>query len=134
MLAVIAMGGAIGASGRYGVDVLLPAADGGFPLGTLLVNVTGCLLIGVLAGMLFRADAHRLLPPFVAVGVLGGFTTFSTYTVAAVELALHDAPGTAFGYLIATLAAALLAVEAGLTLSRYTSYLRSHRRRRGGSR
>jgi len=122
VLAVVSVGGATGAVGRYGVDVLLPPADGGFPLGTFLVNVTGCLLIGVLAGTLFHAGAHRLLRPFVAVGVLGGFTTFSTYAVAVVEIALDGAPATAFGYLIATVAAALVAVEAGLTLSRYLAY------------
>lgn len=128
VLAVIALGGAAGAVCRYGVDVLLPTAERGFPVGTFLVNVVGCLLIGGLAGALFRRDAHRLLRPFVAVGVLGGFTTFSTYTVQAVTLGLDDAVGTALGYLVATAAAALLAVEAGFVLARWWAH-----RRRGTS-
>ena len=124
VLAVVAIGGAIGAAGRYGVDVVLPAAPRGFPLGTFLVNVIGCLLIGVLAGVVFRPGAHRLLRPFVAVGVLGGFTTFSTYTVEAVTLALDDAAGTALGYLLATVAGSVLAVESGLLLNRWLTYRR----------
>ncbi|MGI8694714.1 MAG: fluoride efflux transporter FluC [Geodermatophilaceae bacterium] len=126
VLAVIAVGGALGAMGRHGIDVLLPAPDREFPLGTFLVNVVGCLLIGALAGALFRPGAHRLLRPFVAVGVLGGFTTFSTYAVQALTLALDEEVGTATGYLIVTAVSALLAVEAGLVLSRGLS----HRRRR----
>lgn len=127
LLAVIGAGGAIGAVARYGVDVLLPASERGLPVGTFLVNVTGCLLIGALAGVLFGRRAHRLLRPFIAVGVLGGFTTFSTYTVQAVTLALDGEVGTALGYLVATAAACLVAVEVGLMLSRWSA----HRRRRG---
>jgi len=121
VLAVVALGGAAGAVGRYGVDVLLPIGDGGFPVGTFAVNVVGCALIGVLAGTLFRSDAHRLLRPFVAVGVLGGFTTFSTYTVQIVTLALAGAAATALGYLVATVLAAVLAVEGGFVLSRWAA-------------
>ncbi len=133
VLAVVSVGGALGAVGRYGADLLLPAADRGFPVGTLLVNVTGCLLIGVLAGVLFGADSHRLLRPFVGVGLLGGFTTFSTYSVGISTLALDGAVGTAFGYLLATVAAALVAVEVGMTVSRWSSYRGAPSYRRAGA-
>lgn len=128
-LAVVGIGGAIGAVARYGVDVLLPAADRGFPVGTFLVNVTGCLLLGVLAGALFHPNAHRLLRPFVAVGVLGGFTTFSTHTVEAVTRALDGAVATALGYLIATAVGSLMALEVGLVLSRWWVHRRRGSRR-----
>lgn len=138
VLTVIAIGAAIGAVGRYGVDVLLPAGERGFPLGTFLVNVVGCLLIGALAGVLCQPAAHPLLRPFMAVGLLGGFTTFSTYTVEAVTLALRGETATALGYLLATVVAALVAVEAGLVLSRWSAHRRLRtawleNRRRGGA-
>lgn len=112
------MGGALGSVARYGVDVLLPTDDGSFPLGTFLVNVAGCLLVGMVAGVVHRSTTHPLVLPFVVTGLLGGFTTFSTYTLQAVDLALRGQAGIATGYLLATLVAALLAVEAGLLVSR----------------
>lgn len=75
----VAAGGALGALARYGVDRLLPRPEG-LPLPTFTVNVLGCFLMGLLvAAILRRPDAHPVLRPFLAVGVLGGFTTFSTY-------------------------------------------------------
>jgi CrcB protein len=126
VLVVVAVGGAIGAVARHGVDVLLPAAERGFPVGTFLVNVVGCLIIGALAGLFYRARTHRLVQPFLGVGILGGFTTFSTYTVQAVSLGLRDEVGTSFGYLLATVLAALVAVEIGLILSRGLAHRRRH--------
>lgn len=80
--AVVGSGGFIGALARYGVGGLvhrqLPLAM--FPYGTLLVNLLGCLLIGVLAGL---AESRQLFGPqfrqFAMIGILGGFTTFSTF-------------------------------------------------------
>ncbi|MBA3524093.1 MAG: CrcB family protein, partial [Geodermatophilaceae bacterium] len=86
VLLAVAAGGAVGALARHGVDLLLPVEPATFPLGTFAVNVAGCLLLGVLAGALYQPDRHRLVLPFVVTGVLGGFTTFSTYTVQTVDL------------------------------------------------
>lgn len=118
VLAAVAIGGALGSLARYAVDVAAPAPEDGFPLGTFLVNVVGCLLLGAVAGWVYDRRRHRLAAPFLVVGVLGGFTTFSAYTVATVDLALRGEVGLAAGYLLGTLAAALVAVEAGLLLTR----------------
>jgi fluoride exporter len=119
VLGVISVGGALGALARYGIEALLPTGSGGFPWGTFVINVTGCALIGVL--MVLVTDvfpARRLLRPFVGVGVLGGFTTFSTY---ANEIRGLLRPGTmpvALAYLVATLVCALLAVTLGMIVTR----------------
>lgn len=119
MLAVVALGGGLGAIARYGLGRAWPAGPGGFPWATFAVNVLGCFAIGVL--MVLITDvwvAHRLVRPFLGVGVLGGFTTFSTY---ANETRALLRPGTvplAFGYLAGTLIAALLAVVAGAWIAR----------------
>lgn len=119
VLLVVAVGGALGALARHGVDLALPVAPGTFPLGTFAVNVSGCLLLGVLAGVLHRPDRGRLLLPFVVTGLLGGYTTFSTYTVQTVELGLRSGFGAGAGYLVATLVAALVAVETGFLAVRW---------------
>jgi CrcB protein len=119
VLAVIGFGGGLGAIARYGLAEALPTPPGGFPWSTFLTNVLGCLLIGVLMVLISEVwSAHRLIRPFLGVGVLGGFTTFSTY---AVEIRGLLQPGTvvlAFGYLAGTLLAALAAVAAGVWLTR----------------
>src|SRR4051794_22770193 len=80
VLGAISAGGACGALARYAVAEAWPHAAGGFPVSTLLVNVSGCLLIGVLMVVVTEvAPERRLLRPFAGVGVLGGYTTFSTY-------------------------------------------------------
>src|SRR3954463_13718444 len=80
-----AAGGVLGALARWGIGAALPHDAGSWPWATLLVNVTGCALIGVLlAVLLARFPAHPWLRPFLATGVLGGYTTFSTFAVDAV--------------------------------------------------
>ncbi|OLF08056.1 chromosome condensation protein CrcB [Actinophytocola xinjiangensis] len=119
VLGVIAAGGGLGALARHGLAQALPTAPRGFPWHTLIANVAGCLLIGVLMVVITEViTAHRLVRPFLGVGVLGGFTTFSTY---ASEIRALLAPGTvalAFLYLAGTLVAALLAVVAGMAGTR----------------
>jgi len=115
VLVVIALGGALGASARYGVGSAWPTG-GGFPWSTFAVNVLGCLLLGaLLVGLTELRGGHPLLRPFLGTGVLGGFTTFSTYAVDGVT---RDAAGLAAGYVAATLGAALLATWVGVTLTR----------------
>ncbi|MGW6708533.1 FluC/FEX family fluoride channel [Streptomyces sp. NPDC054956] len=120
VLAAVAAGGAVGASARYGVALLWPAAPGAFPWGTFWVNVTGCALIGVLMVLISEGgrSAHPLVRPFVGVGVLGGFTTFSTYAVDFARLLDEGEAGTALAYAGLTVAGALGAVWAAAQMTR----------------
>jgi CrcB protein len=116
LLSVIAAGGALGALARYGLGVAYPTAPTGFPWATFGINVAGCLFIGVLAVLV--AEVYPDLPflrPFVGVGFLGGFTTFSTYVADIQRLLTGHAAATAFAYLAATLVAALLAAQLGIS-------------------
>ena len=119
VLAVIAAGGAIGACGRYGAGLLWPTHSGSFPWTTLLVNVVGCAVIGAFMVVITEARTpHRLVRPFFGTGVLGGFTTFSTYATDVQRLTDGGQPRTALAYLALTLAAALAAVWAAATVTR----------------
>ena len=119
VVAVVALGGAIGATGRYAASLWWPAQSGGFPWTTFWINVVGCAVIGVF--MVVITDvwaAHRLVRPFFGTGVLGGFTTFSTYAVDIQKLVDAGHPRTALAYLAATLLAALAAVSLAVTAAR----------------
>jgi CrcB protein len=132
VLVVIALGGGLGAVARYGVGRLLPTGPGQFPWATFAINVLGCFLIGVLMVLISEVwAAHRLLRPFLGVGVLGGFTTFSTYAVEVRELLRPGSVATAFGYLVATPVCALLAVLAAVALTRWTTGVGRYRERAG---
>jgi CrcB protein len=121
VLAAVAAGGVLGAEARAGVAGLLPAPAGGFPVGTLVVNVTGCLLIGVLLVLVAEAGrGHPLTRPFLGVGLLGGYTTFSGYAVDAQRLLAAGHAGTAVAALAATPLLALLAATAAARLTRRT--------------
>jgi fluoride exporter len=114
-----ALGGALGALARWGVATALPASPGGWPWATLLVNLTGCLLIGVLLAVLpGRFPSSSLLRPFLAVGVLGGYTTFSTFAMEVVRSAETGAWLIAGGYLLASVLGGLACVLAGLAGAR----------------
>lgn len=111
VVAVVAVGGAIGASARYGATLIWPTAPDTFPTTTLLVNVIGCAVMGVF--MVFLTEMrtpHRLLRPFFGTGVLGGFTTFSTYAVDIERLVEGGHVRAGLAYLGLTLLAALAAV------------------------
>ncbi|RYV50110.1 fluoride efflux transporter FluC [Pengzhenrongella frigida] len=116
----IAAGGALGAMARYGVATAWPHAPGAFPWATFGVNVLGCLLIGALMVVLTEivGRPHRLTRPFLGVGILGGFTTFSTYAVEVDRLVAGGQLELALAYLFGTVAAALLAVQVGIVATR----------------
>jgi fluoride exporter len=119
---VVALGGALGAVARYLLGLALPTRTGEFPLGTFLINAIGGLLIGILLVLLTETfRAHPLLRPFLVTGILGGFTTFSTYCVDIEKLIAAHAFGTAMAYLFGTLAAALGATALGVGLARAAS-------------
>jgi len=119
VLAAIAAGGVLGAEARAGIATLLPTGTGGFPVSTLLINATGCLLIGVL--MVLVTEAHRghpLIRPFLGIGVLGGYTTFSGYAVDAQRLLAGGHVATALAALAVTPVLALLAVTVAASATR----------------
>lgn len=119
VIAVVAVGGGIGAAARYAAALAWPTPTGGFPWTTFWVNAAGCAVIGVFLVLITEVlTVHRLVRPFFGTGVLGGFTTFSTYAVDIQRLLDAGRPGTAFAYLAATLCAALGAVWAAATTTR----------------
>ncbi|MCK9878908.1 CrcB family protein [Frankia sp. Ag45/Mut15] len=119
LLAVIAVGGAVGACARYGASLLWPDPAGVFPWTTLLVNTVGCALIGLLMVVITEVPAvHPLTRPLLGTGVLGGFTTFSTYAVDARRLIDGEHTGLALAYLALTMALALGAVWASVVATR----------------
>ncbi|MFC7728082.1 fluoride efflux transporter FluC [Actinomadura keratinilytica] len=132
-LAAVSAGGAAGAVARHGLTAAFPHAPGGFAWATFGVNTAGCLLIGVLMVAITEIrQAHPLVRPFLGVGVLGGFTTFSAYAVDVQQALQTGAPRTALLYLAATPAAALAAVFTGVRLTR--TLARALPRRRGEAR
>lgn len=121
-LILVMTGGAIGAGARHLTGrALLMLTGGAFPYGTLAVNLIGGLLMGLLAGWLARAGAGgepaRL---FLGVGVLGGFTTFSAFSLDTVLLWERGQAMVALGYVAVSVVGAIAAVAAGLTLARAT--------------
>ena len=114
-----AAGGVLGALARWGAGQALPADAGSWPWSTLLVNLSGCLLLGLLVATLFpRHPDSPWLRPFLGTGVLGGYTTFSTFAVDAVALTDAGAVATAAGYVVASVAGGVLAAAAGVVLGR----------------
>lgn len=120
LLALAALGGALGASGRYMVGVLALRTFGfAFPYGTLIVNVFGALLMGVLIHLLaVKLNGSPELRVFLATGVLGGFTTFSAFSLEVANMIERSEWGWAFGYSLASVVLCVLGIFAGLALGR----------------
>jgi CrcB protein len=115
IVAAVAIGGVVGAEARYGLGVLAPHSAHQFPWTTVAINVAGCLLIGVLMGVLGNLQhPPRLARPLLGTGVLGGFTTFSTFSVDVDTLAHAGRWGLAAGYLVVTAVVCIVAVAAAL--------------------
>ena len=119
VLGVIAAGGILGAEARYAVERAIPTPAGAWPLATWGINVVGSLLIGVLMVVVTESvPPHRLARPFLGVGVLGGFTTFSTAMVEGLDLLRGGRPALAALYLVGTALSALLAAAVGAAATR----------------
>jgi CrcB protein len=119
-LVLVALGGALGALARAALSVAIQARwPSRLPWGTITVNLTGCFVLGVLSGVL--ATRPHLSPTwrtFGAVGVLGAFTTFSTFENETLALLERGAIGAAFGNVAISIVAGLLAVWAGQAIGR----------------
>ena len=119
-LLLIALGGAIGSVARYGcqkwITTIFPQA---FPLGTFIVNITGCLLIGIFWGLSFRSfAATEGWKLFLMTGLCGGFTTFSAFTLESIGLLKEQRPGLFILYVAGSVLLGLLATFAGMKIIR----------------
>lgn len=109
--AAVIVGGILGAEARYGLSAAVPHAAAGFPWSTVYINIIGCFCLGILMSLLNQLSSpHRLVRPFVGIGIIGGFTTFSTFTVDTQRLIEHHRPGIAGLYVLCTLGTAAAAV------------------------
>lgn len=120
MLAAIAVGGALGALCRHLVAAHISRWLGlGFPYGTLGVNIVGSLLMGVIIGLLVsRLDAGPMVRALITTGFLGGFTTFSAFSLETVLLVERGSPGLAMLYAFMSVLLCVGAVFLGLWLGR----------------
>ena len=117
-LLMIGAGGALGAMGRYLTSVAVARVAGpGMPLGVMTANVLGCLAMGLFVGLAGR-HGWTWLNPFVATGILGGYTTFSSFSLEAIRLAEDGQAGTAALYVGLSVGAGLGALFLGLLLAR----------------
>lgn len=117
IIVLIALAGGIGAAARFVVDgVVRSKAPTSLPVGTMLINVSGSLLLGVLAGIALSASAPEGLEAVVGVGFLGGYTTFSTTNVETVRLIQDRRPVLALVNSLGTMLLSVLAAAAGLVL------------------
>jgi CrcB protein len=114
----VALGGALGASARYMTGVAAARLLGkGFPWGTLIVNIAGSFLMGALVVALLHLGSNRYAP-LLMTGVLGGFTTFSAFSLDTVTLYERGDMMLAAGYMLASVILSIAALFAGLSLAR----------------
>ena len=120
MMIYAALGGAIGAAARYGVNVTTPKLVGhAFPWATIIVNVAGSFFRGLLIALLALSwKTSQEMRVFLMTGVLGGFTTFSAFSLDFAALFERKEYGLAFAYAGGSVVLSLLAVFAGLYLAR----------------
>ena len=111
LVAACAVGGAVGSLARWGVSEAWPGDQSPWPWATFTVNVVGCLLLGLLLGSPLGQDPLRRV--FLGSGVLGGFTTFSTYALQVKVVTDDGHGGTAAAYALASVVGCLLAAHAG---------------------
>ena len=122
---IVFLGAGIGGALRHGVNVVSARLFGfGFPYGTLIVNVVGSFLMGLLAGYFaFRPGLSQHARLFLTTGILGGFTTFSAFSLDTALLVERHAYGLAAGYAVGSVAASVSALFFGLALFRGTPHL-----------
>jgi len=122
---IVFVGAGIGGALRHGVNVGAARLFGyGFPFGTLIVNVLGSFLIGLLAGWFaFRPGVPQDMRLFLTTGILGGFTTFSAFSLDAALLIERNAYALAAAYLLGSVTASLVALFLGLALFRSGTHL-----------
>lgn len=120
LIFAVAAGGAIGSVARYLInDGAVKIFGGGFPYGTMIVNVLGCFIIGILAeSMALRWNGGPELRAFAIIGILGGFTTFSAFSLDTILLLQRGANTTALLYIALSVLLSLGATMAGIIIVR----------------
>jgi CrcB protein len=118
---LVFVGGGLGASLRHAVNMLCARLFGThFPFGTFLINISGSLVMGLIAGYLaFKGQAAQPWRLFVMTGILGGYTTFSAFSLDAALLYERGEIGLAILYVLGSVALALAGLAAGLALMRH---------------
>jgi CrcB protein len=122
---IVFLGAGIGGALRHGVNIGATRMFGfGFPFGTFIVNVAGSFAMGLLAGFFaYRAGIPQHVRLFLTTGILGGFTTFSTFSLDAALLIERHSYGAAAGYVVGSIAAGLAALFFGLAVFRSAGHL-----------
>jgi fluoride exporter len=122
---IVFIGAGIGGALRHGVNVGAARLFGfGFPFGTFIVNVVGSFVMGLFAGYFaYRAGIPQHVRLFLTTGILGGFTTFSSFSLDAALLIERHSLGLAAGYMVGSAAAGLSALFFGLAVFRGAGHL-----------
>ena len=122
---IVFVGAGIGGALRHGVNVAATRLFGyGFPFGTLIVNLVGSFLMGLFAGyFVFRPGIDQHMRLFLTTGLLGGFTTFSAFSLDAALLVERHSYGLAAGYIVGSVAASVSALFFGLAMFRSAGHL-----------
>lgn len=136
---LVAAGGAVGSLLRFALQLIFPSTTTltliELPWGTLLANILGCLAIGVFAGYLEeQPDIPRWVRPAIVVGLLGGFTTFSSVILEGTAMLGANFSRVALTYAMVTVISALTGIISGITIGRVTARVRSRYRTPGGVR
>lgn len=115
---LVGLGGGIGSMARYATQRWFATAmTGAFPWGTFVVNITGCLLIGLLWGTSMKGSLSDDWKPLLMAGLCGGFTTFSAFTMEGISLVREQKTGLFLLYVLGSICTGLLATYGGLLLS-----------------
>ncbi len=117
---LVGLGGSIGSIARYLCQRLMATSYlHPFPWGTLIVNITGCLLIGIFWGLSFKSmESNESWKLFLMTGVCGGFTTFSAFTLEGIGLIKEQKLALFFGYATASVVVCLAATYLGMKINR----------------
>ena len=115
---LVFLGAGIGGVLRHGVNVAALRLGANFPWGTLAINVIGSTLMGVVTGWFALRGGNMQARLFIATGILGGFTTFSTFSLEAFMLFERGEAGAAFGYILASMIVGIGGLALGLLLMR----------------
>lgn len=119
VLGAVALGGALGSLGRWGIGLAWPFEVAGWPWATFLVNVTGSFVLGVIMVVVLEVrPLSRLTRPFWGVGVCGGYTTFSTFALETHRLLAGGRAGLAVAYIVVSVLSGLGAVGLGAAAAR----------------